>query len=75
MRERVARLWITAPVCSQREFWKSAANFSAGDLIRIITEDGKEFARGLSNYSAEEVCVIKGIQTSEIEEKLGQSGF
>ncbi len=45
--------------------------FSLGDLVLINDEDDHEIARGLTNYSQEELEKIKGIKTSAIEEILG----
>jgi len=45
--------------------------FSAGEVIGIIDSGGKEFARGLANYSSKEIVRIKGLKTSEIESALG----
>ncbi|MBS3763611.1 MAG: glutamate 5-kinase, partial [Planctomycetes bacterium] len=46
-------------------------DFSSGDVVRIKGPDGEEFARGLTNYTAEEVDSIKGLKTSRIEPTLG----
>ena len=48
--------------------------FEAGDLVRVVTEDGEEFARGLVNYSAEEVKQIQGAHTRQIPKILGHVG-
>lgn len=45
--------------------------FSRGDSVRIVDEEGREVARGLVNYSSEEVEAIKGLQSSEIKRVLG----
>ncbi len=45
--------------------------FEAGDIISIKDEKGKEFARGLVNYSSEEVKKIRGAKSQEIEARLG----
>ena len=50
-------------------------NFVAGDLVLVCDKDGDEIARGLANYSGEEVDKIKGIKTSEIESMLGYKSF
>ena len=49
--------------------------FDAGDVIRIEGPDGKEFARGLSNYPSHEVAAIKGLKTSQIEGVLGHKYY
>lgn len=38
-------------------------NFSYGDLVLIVSTDGAEFARGLSNYNIKDVNKIKGMST------------
>ena len=45
--------------------------FQVGDVVSILGAEGEEFARGLVNYSAEEVERIKGRKSSEIERVLG----
>ncbi|MFC1576551.1 glutamate 5-kinase [Candidatus Omnitrophota bacterium] len=45
--------------------------FKAGDVVGIVDSKRKEFARGLTNYSSNEVERIKGRKTSEIESVLG----
>ncbi len=44
--------------------------FEAGDSVSITDEKGKEFARGLSNYSSDEIEKIKGLKSSEIKQVL-----
>jgi len=44
--------------------------FAMGDMVGIVGPSG-EVARGLANYSAEEVRRIKGRRSSEIEDLLG----
>lgn len=46
-------------------------SFSLGDAIEIVSESGTSFARGLVNYSSEEVARIKGRKSLEIEKVLG----
>lgn len=45
--------------------------FTRGDLVSCVDEDGIEVARGLTNYSAEETRMIMGRATIEIEKILG----
>jgi glutamate 5-kinase len=45
--------------------------FQFGDAVRCLDPDGVEFARGLVNYSAEEVAAIRGKRTDAIEGILG----
>lgn len=49
--------------------------FEHGNTISLITEDGREIARGLANYSAEEVRKIMGLHTAEIAGCLGYKSF
>lgn len=46
-------------------------DFGPGDSVSCVGEDRAEFARGLVNYSSDEVRKIQGKKTSEIEEVLG----
>ena len=46
-------------------------SFASGDPVEISTLDGKPFARGLSVYSADEVRLISGLRSAEIEARLG----
>jgi glutamate 5-kinase len=47
-------------------------SFDFGDAIRCVDEDNVEFAKGLSNYSSDEIQKIKGKKTNEIVSILGQ---
>lgn len=49
--------------------------FHRGDAVKIIGEDNREFARGLSNYKSEEVQSLKGCHTSEISDILGYHDY
>ncbi len=46
-------------------------SFGRGDSISCVGPRGKEFARGLVNYSVQELDKIKGLRTGEIEKVLG----
>lgn len=46
-------------------------DFERGACVRICGPDGVEFARGLSDYGAEEIARIRGRKSGEIEEVLG----
>lgn len=50
-------------------------DFSVGSLVAIKTEDGQTIARGLVDYSSEELLQIKGCRTSEIVERLGACNY
>ena len=45
--------------------------FQAGDCVACIDENGREFARGLVNYSSAALEQIKGVKTSQIGSVLG----
>jgi glutamate 5-kinase len=45
--------------------------FARGDMVSCRDSDGREVARGLVNYSAEETLGIMGLPSSEIEATLG----
>jgi glutamate 5-kinase len=46
-------------------------SFGRGDSVSCVGPRGKEFARGLVNYSVQELDKIKGHRTGEIEKVLG----
>jgi glutamate 5-kinase len=45
--------------------------FAIGSVISILDEDGREVARGLSNFASEELGKIRGLNTRKIAEVLG----
>jgi glutamate 5-kinase len=45
-------------------------NFKKGDVLSVVDSDGNEIARGVSNYSSNDILKIKGKKTSEIEKIL-----
>ena len=49
--------------------------FETGNTISVVDGAGHEMARGLTNYSSEELHIIKGAKTSEIEELIGHKHF
>ena len=48
-----------------------SGKFNKGDHIKILDTKNKEFARGLSSFSSEEINKIMGWHSNEIEKKLG----
>jgi glutamate 5-kinase len=46
-------------------------SFSVGDVVSIVDELGVEFAKGNPNFSSAELNLIKGLQVTEVHEKLG----
>ncbi|HEY7218047.1 MAG TPA: glutamate 5-kinase, partial [Candidatus Binatia bacterium] len=49
--------------------------FGVGECVRCLDLHGREFARGLVNYSAQELNQIKGLHTSKIEKVLGYKAY
>ncbi len=45
--------------------------FGSGDCVRCVDPSGREFARGLVNYSAAELEKLKGVHSARIESILG----
>ena len=50
---------------------KVSGKFSKGDHIKILDNKKKEFARGLSSFSSEEINKIMGYHSNEIQKILG----
>tara|TARA_Y100000996_G_scaffold328935_1_gene265050 strand:- start:1579 stop:2685 length:1107 start_codon:yes stop_codon:yes gene_type:complete len=50
---------------------KVSGKFNKGDHIKIIDTKKREFARGLSSFSSEEIGKIKGFHSNEIQKILG----
>lgn len=48
-----------------------SGEFAAGDGVAIADAAGREFARGLTNYSSEDVAAIAGMRADAAEETLG----
>lgn len=48
--------------------------FARGDTVAVLTLDGREVARGLSGYDAQEARLIAGKKSADIEGILGYSG-
>ena len=50
---------------------KSEGRFERGEIVRCINAENKEIAKGLINYSCDEIEKIKGLSSNEIEPSLG----
>ena len=48
-----------------------SGQFEAGDPVSCMDEEGKEFAKGLVNFSAEILTRIKGLKTADIQQLPG----
>lgn len=46
-------------------------NFSRGDAVVLADGEGREFAKGLVNYTMSEVQKIRGLKTAEVEKRIG----
>ena len=50
---------------------KVEGKFNRGDLITCLDLDSKELARGISNFSSEELFKIKGLNSKDLYKTLG----
>jgi len=48
-----------------------SGQFQEGDVVSLVGSEGNEFARGIANYSSDEINQIKGMNTSSINKTLG----
>ncbi|HEY9775411.1 MAG TPA: glutamate 5-kinase [Planktothrix sp.] len=49
--------------------------FDRGDVVSIIDADGREFARGIVNYSSDEAKKISGLHSAAIGEHVEQRNY
>jgi glutamate 5-kinase len=49
--------------------------FEAGDPVNCLAPDGKEFAKGLVNFSSELLTRMKGLKTQDIQQHLGTQEY
>ena len=49
--------------------------FQKGDVVALCDPDGREVARGLTNYHADEILRIKGLKSNRIAEVLGHCPY
>jgi glutamate 5-kinase len=50
---------------------KVVGQFSAGDVVSLMGEDGVAFAKGNPNYNSGELNNIKGLKVTQVKKKLG----
>ena len=50
-------------------------SFGAGECVSCVDDTGREFARGLVNYSSQELYKIKGSHSGKIEAILGYKAY
>jgi len=67
--ERQGRSLLAIGIC------KVTGHFHQGDVVALCDADQTEFARGLTNYSADDVRRIRGLRTSEISDALGHCPY
>ncbi|MFZ5652921.1 MAG: glutamate 5-kinase [Pseudomonadota bacterium] len=67
LRESGRSLLPVGVVCTQ-------GDYSRGDLVRCVAEDGREVARGLINYASEETARILRLPSDRIAAVLGYAG-
>ncbi|MNJ53027.1 Glutamate 5-kinase [compost metagenome] len=51
-----------------------SGDFGKGDSVRLLRPDGGRLGVGLANYAAEEIALIRGRHSDEIEGLLGYRG-
>ena len=49
--------------------------FESGDPVSCLDQDGKEFARGLVNFSSELLGRVKGLKTQDIQQQIGPQEY
>ena len=52
-----------------------AGEFDAGDPVSCMDRQGKEFAKGLVNFSSEVLVTIKGLKTADIQQMAGLQDY
>jgi glutamate 5-kinase len=52
-----------------------AGDFQRGDVVAVVKTDGRQIARGLSNYSANDVRRILGKKTREVRQILAHGAY
>ncbi|ALA57406.1 glutamate 5-kinase [Nitrospira moscoviensis] len=50
-------------------------HFEAGDPVVCLDPDGKEFAKGLVNFSSDALNRVKGLKTQDIQQQLGPQEY
>lgn len=54
---------------------RTAGNFQAGNTVRVISEAGREIARGIVNYDSASLTQISGLHTVDIADVLPGSKY
>jgi len=50
-------------------------DFERGTVVAVLSSDGREIARGMVNYNAEEIRRIAGKKSADIEKILGEKDY
>jgi len=50
-----------------------SGKFETGDTVSVIDKEGREIAKGISNYSSEDIKKVKGLKTAEFAHALGRA--
>lgn len=50
-------------------------DFGPGDAVTCLSPQGKEFAKGLVNFSSETVTRIKGLKTADVHKAIGPQEY
>jgi glutamate 5-kinase len=51
-----------------------SGKFQRGDVVAILTQDGRELGRGLAEYSSDDAAALVGVRSPQIEQQLGYRG-
>ncbi|HLL87707.1 MAG TPA: glutamate 5-kinase, partial [Tepidisphaeraceae bacterium] len=54
---------------------KTAGEFDPGDVVDVVSADGKLVARGLSNYASADVLRVQGKKTAEVRSLLAEAAY
>lgn len=54
---------------------RAEGKFQQGDIVRIVSASGEELARGLSNYTCDEIQQIAGKRSNQIRSALGHKPY
>ncbi len=49
-----------------------SGTFDRGAVVMVVNLTGQELARGLTNYSSEELLKIKGLRSDGVRKKMGE---
>ncbi len=52
-----------------------SGKFERGDAISVVSEQGQEIARGLTNYSSSQCTQLAGCSSADIAQKIGSKNY